>query len=94
MNSTLGARATSEIDIAVGQRLQQLRRSADLSQKVVAKQLGISFQQLQKYEKGVNRISAGRLWELAQLFGVTPNHFYECVMTSASKPLYLTPHST
>ena len=48
-----------------------------MSQHELGRQLGISFQQIQKYEGGTNRISASALFRLAQIFGVSPSHFYE-----------------
>ncbi len=50
---------------------------AGLSQTVVGQKLGISFQQIQKYETGTNRVGAGRLYRLAGLFGVPVSFFYE-----------------
>ncbi len=50
---------------------------AGLSQTVVGQKLGISFQQIQKYETGTNRVGAGRLYRLAGLFGVPVGFFYE-----------------
>ena len=50
---------------------------AGLSQTVVGQRLGISFQQIQKYETGTNRVGAGRLYRLAGLFGVPVGFFYE-----------------
>jgi len=64
------------IDIEVGKRLKKFRRALHLSQTDVAKKLGISFQQVQKYEIGTNRLAASRLFELCQIFGVTPNEFF------------------
>ncbi len=65
------------IDVLVGRRAKECRALAGLSQMAVAEKLGLSFQQLQKYEKGYNRISASRLYELGQLFGVPVTYFYE-----------------
>ncbi|WP_371256664.1 helix-turn-helix domain-containing protein [Roseibium sp. TrichSKD4] len=48
-----------------------------MSQETLADKLGTSFQQLQKYENGTNRISAGRLHAIASALGATPGHFYE-----------------
>jgi transcriptional regulator with XRE-family HTH domain len=53
------------------------RLSRGLSQTDVASRLGITFQQIQKYERGVNRVGAGRLQEMANLLGVTPAFFFE-----------------
>ncbi len=66
-----------EIDQNVGQRIRERRIVLGLSQTVLADGLGISFQQLQKYETGFNRIGAGRLYGCAELLGVRPEHFFE-----------------
>ena len=65
------------IDKHVGQRVRERRLQAGLSQLALAGQLGVSFQQLQKYETGRNRISASTLYRLAQLLGVGPAYFFE-----------------
>lgn len=57
-----------EIDIYVGQRIREARNEMDLTQEQVAAHLGISFQQIQKYERGSNRIAAGRLAQLSKIF--------------------------
>ncbi|WP_345773471.1 helix-turn-helix transcriptional regulator [Azospirillum brasilense] len=61
----------------VGQRLRELRMLAGLSQSDVASALGLTFQQLQKYERGFNRVSASRLFKLAQFFRVPVSVFFE-----------------
>lgn len=48
-----------------------------MPQKELAKQLGISFQQVQKYESGANRISASKLWQLCDVLDVSPGYFFE-----------------
>jgi transcriptional regulator with XRE-family HTH domain len=53
------------IEIVIGRRIRQVRTVKGLSQARLAQMLGISFQQVQKYESGQNRIAAGRLWEIA-----------------------------
>lgn len=50
-----------------------------MTQEQLGEKLGLTFQQVQKYEKGVNRIAAGRLFEIAQVLGVTITYFYEGV---------------
>jgi len=67
----------SGIDRVVGQRIRWRRRELKLSQEQLAELLGLTFQQVQKYEKGVNRVSAGRLFEIASVMGVTVNYFYD-----------------
>ena len=71
------SRAPSPIDIAVGARIRGLRELRDISQKELAKQLGVTYQQFQKYETGDNRVSAGRLWEIAKILRTTIVYFYE-----------------
>jgi transcriptional regulator with XRE-family HTH domain len=65
------------IDVYVGSRARKLRAMRGFSQAELAKRLGLSFQQVQKYETGANRISARRLYELSKVFSVPPGYFYE-----------------
>jgi transcriptional regulator with XRE-family HTH domain len=58
------------IDVEVGQRIQIYRKAMGMSQAALAEQIGVTFQQLQKYEKGVNRIGAGRLGKIARALQV------------------------
>ncbi|PWC38623.1 helix-turn-helix transcriptional regulator [Azospirillum sp. TSO22-1] len=67
----------NEVDVFVGQRLRELRMLAGLSQSDVASALGLTFQQLQKYERGFNRVSASRLFTLAHYFRVPVSVFFE-----------------
>jgi transcriptional regulator with XRE-family HTH domain len=64
------AKRVNVIDVLVAGRVRACRKEFGLSQGELAQQLGVTFQQVQKYEKGVNRIGAGRLYELARIFGV------------------------
>ena len=66
-----------EIDQHVGQRIRERRNVLGLSQAVLADGLGITLQQFYKYEKGHNRIAAGRLYGCAQLLDVPPEFFFE-----------------
>jgi len=68
-------RQPSVVDKHVGARLRAARLEAGKSQTDVAEALGVTFQQVQKYEKGTNRISAGRLYELSRLFDVPVQSF-------------------
>jgi transcriptional regulator with XRE-family HTH domain len=70
-------RSTREIDKHLGRRLRAARQAQRLSQSELAIALGISFQQIQKYEKGMNRISAGRLYEIAELLRLPIPSFFE-----------------
>lgn len=72
------------VDIHVGHRLREFRERAGMPQKKLAKQLGISFQQVQKYESGANRISASKLHEVCAVFHVQPNDFFADMPTKGS----------
>src|SRR5207244_8195316 len=65
------------VDIEVGHRIRIERLARGLSQTALANQLGVTFQQLQKYEKGVNRVGAGRLSRIADKLKVPVTFFYE-----------------
>jgi transcriptional regulator with XRE-family HTH domain len=69
--------AASEIDVHVGQRLRVRRSLLGLSQEKVAEAIGLTFQQLQKYERGMNRISAGRLFQFSTILDVPVSYFFE-----------------
>ena len=64
------------VDTHVGGVLRDLRTARGLSQSDLAVRLGLSFQQVQKYERGANRISASKLFELAQILGEDPAVFF------------------
>jgi transcriptional regulator with XRE-family HTH domain len=66
----MGVKSPGKIDVEVGLRIRVQRQTASLSQTALASQLGVTFQQVQKYEKGVNRIGAGRLTKIAQVLNV------------------------
>ncbi|WP_273760391.1 helix-turn-helix transcriptional regulator [Bartonella sp. ML70XJBT.G] len=68
-------------DISVGKKIRCRRRMMGLSQKALGHHLGVSFQQIQKYEKGVNRVGAGRLQEIANILDVPIHFFYTDVTT-------------
>ena len=68
-------RATTT-DADVGQRIRMMRNTCGLSQQELAEALGISYQQVHKYEQGANRVGAGRLYDIAQVFGVAPSAFF------------------
>lgn len=70
-------RGANHLDKEIGRRLRQSRMSHNLTQEGLAKKLDISFQQLQKYESGANRISASRLWSIAQALNIPVTYFYD-----------------
>ncbi len=65
------------VDKHVGSRVRMRRMLIGMSQEKLGESLGITFQQVQKYEKGTNRISASRLQQIASVLGVTISFFYE-----------------
>ena len=65
------------IDLHVGKRLRLRRTLLGLSQEQLGAELNITFQQVQKYERGANRISASRLWDMSQILDVPVNYFFD-----------------
>ena len=63
-------RLTTSKDIQIGESIRARRLIAGMSQSDLARKLGVSFQQIQKYEKGLNRVGAGRLPEIAEIFDI------------------------
>jgi transcriptional regulator with XRE-family HTH domain len=75
--SEKGSRRPNPIDVHVGGRVRFRRMLLGMSQEKLGDKLGLTFQQIQKYEKGINRIGASRLFDLAQVLGVSVQFFYE-----------------
>ena len=74
---TVPKKQANPVDAHVGHRVRLRRMLVGMSQERLGELLGLTFQQVQKYEKGVNRIGAGRLYELAGILGVPVSFFYE-----------------
>ena len=72
-----GSRRPNPIDVHVGSRVRFRRMLLGMSQEKLGEKLGLTFQQVQKYEKGINRIGASRLFDLSQVLGVPVQFFYE-----------------
>lgn len=70
-------RRSTSVDAYVGCRLKQRREDLSMSQERLAELLGLSFQQVQKYERGLNRVGASRLFQLCGLLGVEPSFFFD-----------------
>lgn len=68
---------TSRIERHVGRRLRERRILMGLTQQQLAELVGITYQQAHKYERGINRVSAGRLYELARVLNVDVGYFFE-----------------
>jgi transcriptional regulator with XRE-family HTH domain len=73
----MSKKATTSIDKEIGRRLRDRRMAIGMSQERLGDLLGLTFQQIQKYEKGANRISASRLTEVARVLGVPITSFFE-----------------
>lgn len=70
-------RSPGTVDHYVGARVKMRRRLVGMSQEKLAEQIGVAFQQVQKYEKGTNRIGASRLMRIAEVLGVPPAYFFQ-----------------
>jgi transcriptional regulator with XRE-family HTH domain len=72
------------VDAHVGHRVRLRRMLIGMSQERLGELLGLTFQQVQKYEKGINRIGAGRLFEVSGILGVPINFFYDDVQPATT----------
>lgn len=70
---------SNTIDKHVGAQIKALRTARGVSQEKLAEACGITFQQIQKYEKGINRVSCGRLWQIACALEVELPYFFPAV---------------
>ncbi len=68
---------TQDIDRHVGGRVRERRIMLGLTQQQLADLIGVTYQQAHKYERGINRVSAGRLFEIAQVLGVPVSFFFD-----------------
>lgn len=71
------------VDRHVGRRVETRRKALGYSQSQLGAALGLTFQQIQKYEKGANRISASKLWEIAHFFKVEIGYFFDGLTAAA-----------
>lgn len=79
-----GSRRANPVDVHVGARVRLRRMLLGMSQEKLGEHLGLTFQQIQKYEKGINRIGASRLFDLSQVLGVPVQFFYEELATGGT----------
>ncbi len=70
-------RQTNELDISIGNKVNQLRLAQGTTRHQLAAKIGVTHQQLQKYEKGTNRVTASRLADLARALAVDVSYFFE-----------------
>jgi transcriptional regulator with XRE-family HTH domain len=83
--SKVRSRGPTAVDTHVGQKIRARRMFLQWSQSEVAGAIGITFQQIQKYEKGTNRVGASRLQEISNTLGVSPFYFFEGAPTVGKK---------
>ena len=81
----LMVKTSNIVDVYVGARLRMRRTMLGMSQSKLGELLGVTFQQIQKYEKGSNRISASRLQNTARVLEVTPGYFFEGAPAQAAE---------
>jgi transcriptional regulator with XRE-family HTH domain len=99
LETFMATRKPDPVDIEVGQRIKIQRLTAGLSQAQLGEEIGVTFQQVQKYEKGANRLGIGRLTRVARALNVTVNSFFEgrdmierIVQTGGALPFSLITH--
>ncbi len=79
-----GVRRPSPVDVHAGERVRLRRKLLGMTQTDLGDAIGLTFQQVQKYERGTNRIGAGRLCDLAQVLDVPVNFFFEDMPTAVA----------
>jgi transcriptional regulator with XRE-family HTH domain len=77
LRGRLSSGAPNPVDVHVGRRLRLRRIMVGMSQEQLAEAIGVTFQQIQKYERGANRISASRLWDLSVMLNCPVSFFYK-----------------
>ncbi|MBX4910011.1 MULTISPECIES: helix-turn-helix domain-containing protein [Rhizobium] len=82
----MNVKTPNAIDSYVGARIRTRRQLLGMSQERLAEQIGVTFQQVQKYEKGINRIGASRLQRIAEVLHTSPSFFFQ---QNESQPLSL-----
>ena len=83
--TAINRRSATIIDAHVGQKIRTRRNLLGMSQTELANAADITFQQVQKYEKGANRVGAGRLQQFSEALGVPPSYFFEGAPTIGKK---------
>jgi transcriptional regulator with XRE-family HTH domain len=90
MSATETKRTTSrtqDIDRHVGARIRERRIMLGLTQQQLADLIGVTYQQAHKYERGINRVSAGRLFEIARVLSVPVSYFFEGLDSQTGRPI-------
>lgn len=78
--------APHPVDVHVGRRIAEKRLALGYNQSDLGRALGLTFQQVQKYEKGTNRVSSSKLWLIAQFFKVDLAYFFDGLSSAAAAP--------
>src|SRR5207249_10352923 len=78
-------RSTAAIDDHVGARIRERRIMLGLTQQQLAELIGVTYQQAHKYERGINRVSAGRLYEIAQVLSVPVGYFFDGLQDESTR---------
>ena len=78
---------TQDIDRHVGARVRERRIMLGLTQQQLADLIGVTYQQAHKYERGINRVSAGRLYEIAQVLSVPVSYFFDGIQSEDTRPV-------
>jgi transcriptional regulator with XRE-family HTH domain len=76
---------TQEVDRHVGARVRERRIMMGLTQQQLADLLGVTYQQAHKYERGINRVSAGRLYEVSQVLSVAVSYFFDGLLEESAR---------
>jgi len=84
IEKTKTSRAPNAADLAAGEKLRKLRLGRGMTLAVLADKIGISHQQLQKYEQGSNRMSVGMLSHICEVIHVPPSHFFDGISEDAA----------
>ena len=84
-------KSTGQIDKEIGSRMRMRRMLIGMSQEKLGEMLGLTFQQVQKYEKGTNRISVGRMIDIANVLGVEIGFFFEGLSGGKKAPGFTEP---
>src|SRR6201996_5506142 len=82
-----GASRTQDIDRHVGARVRERRIMMGLTQQQLADLIGVTYQQAHKYERGINRVSAGRLYEISRVLSVPVSYFFDGLDTQTGRPI-------
>ena len=78
-------RSTAAIDDHVGARIRERRIMLGLTQQQLAEMIGVTYQQAHKYERGINRVSAGRLYEVSQVLSVPISFFFDGLQDDSAR---------